>query len=165
MVELYNNKSNRAQSIVKPRSHGKVLNASTVQCLVWQHQGVVWPATGHDLGNGRGYRWVDNADKDIRHGIPMTPVMAPMRLMNSMPFWLIFNVVNTVNTSVLMEIGILWGSVYQIQAAKCKWRALRHTCLLLLSVLGGMPASHQGMQARLFFCGRYLITVMHTEMS
>ena len=37
------------------------------------------------------------------------------------------------------------------QAAKCKWRALRHTCLLLLSVLGGMPASHQGMQARLFF--------------
>ena len=36
------------------------------------------------------------------------------------------------------------------QAAKCKWRALRHTCLLLLSVLGGMPASHQGMQARLF---------------
>ena len=28
------------------------------------------------------------------------------------------------------------------QAAKCKWRALRHTCLLLLSVLGGMPASH-----------------------
>ena len=39
----------------------------------------------------------------------------------------------------------------QSQAAKCKWRALRHTCLLLLSVLGGMPASHQGMQARLFF--------------
>ena len=38
-----------------------------------------------------------------------------------------------------------------MQAAKCKWRALRHTCLLLLSVLGGMPASHQGMQARLFF--------------
>ena len=37
------------------------------------------------------------------------------------------------------------------QAAKCKWRALRHICLLLLSVLGGMPASHQGMQARLFF--------------
>ena len=33
------------------------------------------------------------------------------------------------------------------QAAKCKWRALRHTCLLLLSILGGMPASHQGMQA------------------
>ena len=51
------------------------------------------------------------------------------------------------------------------QAAKCKWRALRHTCLLLLSVLGGMPASHQGMQARLFFCGRYLITVMYTEKS
>ena len=38
-----------------------------------------------------------------------------------------------------------------VQAAKCKWRALRHTCLLLLSVLVGMPASHQGMQARLFF--------------
>ena len=38
-----------------------------------------------------------------------------------------------------------------MQAAKCKWGALRHTCLLLLSVLGGMPASHRGMQARLFF--------------
>ena len=57
------------------------------------------------------------------------------------------------------------GLEIQLQAAKCKWRALRHTCLLLLSVLGGMPASHQGMQARLFFCGRYLITVMYTEKS
>ena len=37
---------------------------------------------------------------------------------------------------------------YLYQAAKCKWRALRHTCLLLLPVLGGMPASHQGMQAK-----------------
>ena len=34
------------------------------------------------------------------------------------------------------------------QATKCKWRG--HTCLLLLSVFGGMPASHKGMQARLF---------------
>ena len=42
-------------------------------------------------------------------------------------------------------------STFVLQAAKCKWRALRHTCLLLLSILGGMPASHQGMQARLFF--------------
>ena len=50
------------------------------------------------------------------------------------------------------------------QAAKCKWRALRHTCLLLLSVLGGMPASHQGMQARLFFCGGGGV-VMYTEKS
>ena len=41
--------------------------------------------------------------------------------------------------------------MYRCDPAKCKWRALRHTCLLLLSVLGGMPASHQGMQARLFF--------------
>ena len=46
---------------------------------------------------------------------------------------------------------ILKEQCEQFQAAKCKWRALRHTCLLLLSVLGGMPASHQGMQARLFF--------------
>ena len=52
-----------------------------------------------------------------------------------------------------------------VQAAKFKWRALGHTCLLPLSVLGGMPASHQGMQARLFLCGRYLITVMYTEKS
>ena len=42
------------------------------------------------------------------------------------------------------------GCSWYIQAAKCKWRALRQTCLLLLSVLGGMPASRQGMHARLY---------------
>ena len=45
---------------------------------------------------------------------------------------------------------------FHIQAAKCKWRALRHTCLLLLSILGGMPASHQGMQAGLFVVDIYI---------
>ena len=45
------------------------------------------------------------------------------------------------------------------QAAKCKWRALLHTCLLLLSILGGMPASHQGMQAKCTICGRYLYKI------
>ena len=49
------------------------------------------------------------------------------------------------------ETNFVASSPVYKQAAKCKWRALRHTCLLLLSVLGGMPASHQGMQARLFF--------------
>ena len=47
-------------------------------------------------------------------------------------------------------------SLYDVQAAKCKWRALRHTCLLLWFILGGMPASHQGMQARLFVVDIYI---------
>ena len=53
--------------------------------------------------------------------------------------------------ALLRGHGADGGATAFLQAAKCKWRALRHTCLLLLSVLGGMPASHQGMQARLFF--------------
>ena len=75
---------------------------------------------------------------------------------------------DSASTSTSPEVSIANLSIQQsthTQAAKCKWRALQYTCLLLLSVLGGMPASHQGMQARLFVCGRNLITVMYTEKS
>ena len=48
--------------------------------------------------------------------------------------------------------------VNHTQAAKCKWRALRHTCLLLLSVLGGHAGKSQG-HAGKTICGRYLITL------
>ena len=50
------------------------------------------------------------------------------------------------------------GPLLIAQAAKCKCRAIPHTCLLLLSILGGVPASHQGMQAIIY--GRYLYKIL-----
>ena len=56
----------------------------------------------------------------------------------------------------LDDYGSYFCFVAPLQAAKFKWRALRHTCLLLLSILGGMPASHEGMQAILFVVDIYI---------